>query len=66
MAMIKPQILAAISGAIAAYLAQEEAVEVAAAGLAAGPPAPPVNLWALAGRQAAMQLRLLAQRRSLR
>jgi hypothetical protein len=67
MSPIKPQILAAISGALTAYLAQEEAGQAAAAGmLAAGPPAPPVNLWALAGRQAAMQLRLLAQRRSLR
>jgi hypothetical protein len=66
MAMSKPQILAAISGAIAAYIADEEACEVEAAGLAPGPPGPPVNLWALAGRQTAMQLRLLAQRRSLR
>jgi len=65
MAMVKPQILAAISGALAAYLEQEEAGQVAAAGLAAAP-APVVNLWALAGRQAAMQLRLLMQRRSLR
>jgi hypothetical protein len=67
MSPIKPQILAALSGALAAYLADEEAGEVAAAGmLAAGPPAPPVNLWGLAGRQAAMQLRQLMQRRSLR
>jgi hypothetical protein len=66
MAMIKPQIFAAISGALAAYLEQEEAGQVAAAGLAAPPTGPPVNLWALAGRQTAMQLRLLAQRRSLR
>ena len=29
-------------------------------------PGPPLNLWALAGRQEAMQLRLLMQRRSLR
>jgi hypothetical protein len=67
MSAIKPQILAAISGALAAYLAEEEAYQVAAAGmLAARPAGPPVNLWALAGRQAAMQLRLLMQRRSLR
>jgi len=65
MAMVKPQILAAISGALAAYLEQEEAGQFAAAGLAAAP-GPVVNLWALAGRQAAMQLRLLMQRRSLR
>jgi hypothetical protein len=66
MAMVKPQILAAISGALAAYLAQEEAGQVAAASAAAAAPGPPLNLWALAGRQAAMQLRLLMQRRSLR
>jgi hypothetical protein len=67
MAMVNPQILAAISGALAAYLEQEEAGEAAAAGmLAAAPPGPPVNLWGMSGRQTAMQLRLLAQRRSLR
>ena len=33
---------------------------------AAAAPGPPLNLWALAGRQQAMQLRLLMQRRSLR
>jgi len=65
MSTINPHLLAAVSGAIAAYIADEEACQ--AAGLAlARPPAPMVNLWALAGRQAAMQLRLLAQRRSLR
>ena len=63
---IQPQVLAAISGAIAAYIADEEACQAAAAGWAAAAPAPPVNLWALAGRQEAMQLRLLMQRRSLR
>jgi hypothetical protein len=63
--LIKPQILAAISGAIAAYLAQEEACQAAAAGVGAAP-GPGVNLWSLAGRSQAMQLRLLAQRRSLR
>ena len=67
MSLIKPQILAAISGAIAAYIADEEACQTAAAGYAAAAaPGPPLNLWALAGRQAAMQLRLLMQRRSLR
>jgi hypothetical protein len=64
MSAINPKILAAISGAIAAYIADEEACQFAAVGAAA--PAPPVNLWALAGRQEAMQLRLLMQRRSLR
>ncbi len=66
MSAIKPQILAAISGAIAAYIADEEASQVAVLGEAARPAGPPVNLWALAGRQGAMQLRLLMQRRSLR
>jgi hypothetical protein len=63
---IKPQVLAAISGAIAAYMADEEAGQMAAASMAAAAPGPPVNLWALAGRTEAMQLRLLMQRRSLR
>ena len=66
MSAIKPQILAAISGAISAYIADEEACQAAALGQAARPVGPPVNLWALAGRQEAMQLRLLMQRRSLR
>ena len=65
MSLIKPQILAAISGAMAAYMADEEACQ-AAAGLAAAAPGPSLNLWALAGRSQAMQLRLLMQRRSLR
>ena len=63
---ITPQVLAAISGAMAAYLADEEACQAAAAGVAGAAPGPPLNLWALAGRQEAMQLRLLMQRRSLR
>jgi len=62
---IKPQVLAAISGAIAAYMADEEACQSAAV-MAVAAPGPPVNLWALAGRTEAMQLRLLMQRRSLR
>ena len=65
MSLIKPQILAAISGAVSAYIADEEAACQAQAA-AAGPAGPPLNLWALAGRQQAMQLRLLMQRRSLR
>jgi hypothetical protein len=60
MATVKPHILAAISGAIAAYIADEEACQ-AAAGYAA-----PLNLWGMSGRSEAMQLRLLMQRRSLR
>ena len=50
---IKPQILAAISGAISAYLADEEAAGQAAAltAMAAAAPGPPISLWALAGRQ---------------
>jgi hypothetical protein len=64
---IKPQVLAAISGAMAAYLAEEEAYEAAAAGMmAAAPPGPPPNLWGLSGRQVAMQFRMLVQRRSLK
>ena len=65
MKSITPPILAAISGAIAAYMADEEAGQMAAAGAAAAP-GPPLNLWGMSGRQAAMQLRLLMQRRSLR
>ena len=65
---IKPQILAAISGAISAYLADEEAAGQTAAltAMAAAAPGPPISLWALAGRSQAMQMRLLMQRRSLR
>jgi hypothetical protein len=63
---INPHILAAISGAIAAYIADEEAGQAAGLAAAARPAGPPVNLWALAGRQEAMQFRLLMQRRSLR
>ncbi|MEW6658574.1 MAG: hypothetical protein AB1424_07920 [Thermodesulfobacteriota bacterium] len=64
---IKPTIMAAISGAISAYLADEEAACQAAALSAAIPiPGPPPNLWGLAGRSEAMQLRMLMQRRSLR
>jgi hypothetical protein len=63
---INPKIIAAISGALGAYLADEEAAQ--AVSLAGEPAAagPMVNLWALAGRQEAMQLRMLMQRRSLR
>ena len=72
MKAIKPQVLAAISAAIQAYLADEEAVmqqqQAISLGLAAagGIPGPQINLWALSGRQEAMQLRLLMQRRSFR
>jgi hypothetical protein len=66
MSLIKPQILAAISGAIAAYMADEEACQMAAAGVAAAAPGPPLNFWGMSGRTEAMQLRLLMQRRSLR
>ena len=64
----KPPILAAISGAIGAYLAAEEEAAAAALppALAAAAPGPPLSLWGLAGRQQAMQQRLLMQRRSLR
>jgi hypothetical protein len=66
MASIQPQILAAISGAIGAYIQEEEAFLAAA--VPAGPPlpAPPANLWGISGRQWTMQTRQLLQRRSLR
>jgi hypothetical protein len=65
---IKPQILAAISGAISAYLAEEEALlaQQATAAAYAPPPGPPPSFWGVAGRQWTMQMRLLAQRRSLK
>ncbi len=64
---VKPQILAAISGAVQAYLQEEEAWQAAAAGPPGPPlPAPPANLWGLSGRQWAMQTRQLMQRRALR
>jgi hypothetical protein len=66
MPSINPQILAAISGAITACIADEEAYQMAAQAQAAPAAGPPVNLWALAGRQETMQMRLLMQRRSLR
>ena len=64
---IKPQILAAISGAIQAYIQEEEAV-LATTAMPLGPPlpAPPANLWGLSGRQWTMQTRQLMQRRALR
>jgi hypothetical protein len=64
---IQPQILAAISGALQAYIQEEEAW-VAAAAMPAGPPRPmpPANLWGISGRQWTMQTRQLLQRRSLR
>ena len=63
---MKPQILAAISGAISAYLAEEEACQAAYSSAAQAAPGPPPNLWGLAGRSQAMQMRQLMQRRSLR
>jgi hypothetical protein len=64
---IKPAILAALSGAVLAYIQEEEAL-LAAAAVPAGPsvPAPPANLWGISGRQWTMQTRLLLQRRALR
>lgn len=67
MTTINPPILAAISGAIGAYLAEEAAGQAGAqARAAAAAPGPPVSLWGMSGRSQAMQLRLLMQRRSLR
>jgi hypothetical protein len=67
MSPVKPQILAAISGAVQAYIQEEEAL-LAASALPSGPPrpAPPANLWGTSGRQWAMQTRQLMQRRALR
>jgi hypothetical protein len=63
---MKPQILAAISGAVYAYIQEEECL-LAAAAPAGGPgPMPPANLWGISGRQWTMQTRQLLQRRSLR
>ncbi|MDI6853971.1 MAG: hypothetical protein QME75_10275 [Deltaproteobacteria bacterium] len=68
MSPVKPQIVAAISGAIQAYMQDEEACLAAAqmAQMAPRAAGPPPNLWGLSGRQAAMQIRQLMQRRSLR
>uniref|UniRef100_A0A7V4LCP7 Uncharacterized protein n=1 Tax=Desulfobacca acetoxidans TaxID=60893 RepID=A0A7V4LCP7_9BACT len=64
---IAPQIMAAISGAIEAYLLEEEAMLAQAAqAVPPGPPPPPLNLWGLSGRQWSMQRRALLQSRSLR
>ena len=67
MSPIKPQILAAISGALTAYIQEEEAM-LAGAALPLGQPGPmpPANLWGISGRQWTMQTRQLMQRRSLR
>jgi hypothetical protein len=64
---MNPAILAAISGAVYAYIQEEEAMQAAAAVPAGIPlPAPPANLWGISGRQWTMQTRQLMQRRSLR
>ncbi|MBW1986618.1 MAG: hypothetical protein JRI50_05220 [Deltaproteobacteria bacterium] len=64
------KVLAAITAAVQAYIQDDEVVLMAQA---AAPPEPEVrvptvihNLWGLAGRQMAMQLRVLIQRRSLK
>jgi hypothetical protein len=67
MSFSKPHIMAAISGAIQAYIEEEEAMLAIAAQPPGLPiPAPPANLWGISGRQWAMQTRQLMQRRSLR
>jgi hypothetical protein len=63
---MKPAILAALSGAVLAYIQEEEALLAAAAPAGPSVPAPPANLWGISGRQWTMQMRLLLQRRALR
>ena len=63
---VKPHILAAISGAVYAYIQEEEAWLAAAAAPGQALPVPPANLWGISGRQWTMQTRQLMQRRSLR
>ena len=63
---IKPQILAAISGALQAYIQEEEALFATAGPMGLPKPMPPANLWGISGRQWTMQTRQLMQRRSLR
>jgi hypothetical protein len=67
MSPVKPQILAAISGAVQAYIQEEEAMLAFTAAPPGLPhPAPPANLWGISGRQWSMQTRQLMQRRSMR
>jgi hypothetical protein len=67
MASIAPQILAAISGAVHAYIQEEEAMLAVTAVPPGLPlPVPPANLWGISGRQWSMQTRQLMQRRSLK
>ncbi len=66
---IKPQVLAAIGAALATCLADEEAARAAAMTqipMPPPPPPPPPSVWALAGRQVGMQMRLLIQRRMVK
>lgn len=64
---IKPQVLAAIGAAIQDFLLDEElAMQAAAISMAPAALGPPPNFWGLAGRQAAMQFRMLMQRRSFK
>ena len=66
MAFIKPHILAAISGALQAYIQEEEAMLACAVPAGLPLPALPANLWGISGRQWTMQTRQLMQRRSLK
>jgi len=63
---MKPQVLAAISAAISAYVADEEAYLAATMVQQAAMPSAPSNLWGVAGRQTASQMRMLMQRRSFK
>lgn len=67
----KDKVMAIIAAAIQSYIQDEEAMTMASAAVPAPAaavqvPAPVHNLWGLAGRQAAMQHRVLLQRRSLK
>lgn len=66
----KDKVRAAVAAAIQAYLQEEEAILMAQAApmpaVAVPGPVTMPNLWGLASRQAAMQLRVLLQRRSLK
>lgn len=60
---LTPKKMAAITAAVTAYLAAESAARAQAA---KSPAPPPPSPWGLSGRQDAMHLRIMMQRRALR